>query len=297
MSQYYSYKDVVVNLRTYDGFSGTSGYSGITDTSELTVSNLDITYQATTSAKYLIQERHSFDYVADNGIGGNIGLTYYMTGNDPFRTITNLDKDRTIDIEMNGLFFNSGYLENYSFRGRPNQPVIVDANVVFFGPPTGNFAAPASPNTNTGHLLNFSDATISTDNSSEEIDGIQSFDYSYSAQIEPSYVQETGINGQILSNLLVHHVVFGPKITQVNIVRENLHSGLALTGHMARIVMNLNHPYIPATDLTESFDISGSLFSKTYAVGVDGHLQSQISIKQNHLGEFPEITNIAYFSS
>ena len=53
---------------------------------EILASDANITLGTSLSPRYLITQRSSNDYFADNGIGGQLSFNYFITGRDYFKS-------------------------------------------------------------------------------------------------------------------------------------------------------------------------------------------------------------------
>src|SRR5690606_27521922 len=103
------------------------------------VQNASLTEQGTIEASYLIDERYNDNYVPANGIGGSLRISYLLTGKDSLVDYISLD-EVPVSVNFGSLYFNQGYLKSYGFNLTPNNPVVVNAEIVFFDSISGQFS-------------------------------------------------------------------------------------------------------------------------------------------------------------
>ncbi len=245
-------------------------------------SNLSLGTEAILSPVYLSQQRHAFDYVADNGIGGSLKLTYYLTGVDFIKSYITNEKD-VISGNLGGLYFNSGYIKTYGFNAIPNKPVEINTEFVFFDGLKGSFL-PVFEELKESGILNFSDATL-TDTikgAVGHLNNITNLSYSFSSDVQPIY--EVGLQ-------VPKDVSWGPKQIDIQIETDNLTGALPISGSMAGIDINLYHPFNGT--LSESYSVSGILYKKSFDISVGDTLRSIYGLKQNYVANAPTVTSFS----
>lgn len=250
--------------------------------SGILATDMKLDVQANIAPAYLATQRHSKIYRADDGIGGNLSLNYYLTGSDPLKNYLTNEKT-PISGNLGGLSFNSGYLKSYNLNCGPNQPVSVSANIVFFDELKGIFN-PSYDNIITNNILNFADVFITDPSNGNigSISNVQNAGLTFNSDIQPQYLA-----GQTVPK----RVVFGIKTIEGNIVTDNLSGDLPVSGKNAGISINFRHPNIPS--LTESFTVSGSLYQRNIATSVNNFVTSSLSIKQNYIDAAPIVVGFS----
>jgi hypothetical protein len=228
---------------------------------------------------YSIPNRNSTEFVPNDGIGGSLKLTYYLTGNDilkPF--ITN--ESSGISGNFGGLFFSGGYLKNYSLNCTPNNPVQVNAELVFFDELKGVFA-PTYQTVSNFHCLNYADAslTLTTGNSIGDITNATRIAFNYNVEIVPVYA---------VGDILPERIFFGKKEITAEVECDNLSGNLLVSGNRAGIKINFAHPSLP--NLSESFLSNGILHTREIGASQGSLLKSVLSIRQQHTNNPPVIS-------
>lgn len=254
---------------------------------ELLVNSAQISTAANLLPNYTEGNRYSFEYSPGDGINGNLRLSYFLTGKDFLRDcITNQIK--SISGNISELYFNKGYLNNYSINAEPNSPVSVQANIVFFEPMTGQFVA-KTPVKQSSESLNFGDAVIYdlTNYSIEPITNILSYSYNYFADVRPVYYTVTGTG---LSNISPDRIAWGVKEINTDIVTDSLSGKLSIKGEKAGFKISFTHPKYPS--LNESITSSGFLYQRVIDSSIDQITKTTLSIKQNNIEEPPIITSL-----
>jgi hypothetical protein len=224
---------------------------------------------------YIIDNKNSNNYVAENGIGGSLRFSYLLTGQDSL--VDNISsEDSIISGNFGGLYFQSGYLRSYGFTLEPNNPVTVNAEIVFFDSISGNF----SPNYEIAPellCLNVANATVydAPGNSVGTINNVTNLNYSYNIDIHPQYN---------IGQTIPERVVFGQKEVNVDITSDKTNAFLPVSGQTISLRAKLTHP-VDST-ISQNFDCKGILFQKEFNVGANNILVNKISIRQNNLADF-----------
>ncbi len=126
---------------------------------EIICENVDISQQLTTQPKYDFDSRISETELADSMYQGNLKLNYYITGQDYLKNYLYSNELQPISGNLAGLMFGQGYISNYSLNIQPNNPILVNVNIVFFDQLTGTLIS-SSQTIRTGIVLRTSDITI-----------------------------------------------------------------------------------------------------------------------------------------
>ena len=254
---------------------------------ELLVNSAQISTAANLLPNYIDGNRHSFEYVPSDNINGNLRLSYYLTGKDFLRDYI-IDEKNSISGNISELYFNKGYLNNYSINAEPNSPVIVQANIVFFEPLTGQFIA-KTPVKQNSESLNFGDAIIYdlVNYSIEPITNILFYSYNYTADVRPVYYTITGTG---LTNVSPDRIAWGVKEINTDVVTDTLSGKLSIKGEKAGFKISFTHPKY--SSLSESITSSGFLYQRVIDSSTDQITKTTLSIKQNNIEEPPIITSL-----
>lgn len=221
---------------------------------------------------YNINGKYNTNFVPENGIGGSLKLSYLLTGKD---TLTNNISDETSIISGNfgGLSFQSGYLRSYGFSLEPNNPVTINAEIVFFDSINGTFnpnyeIAPTLP------CLNVADVKILNvpGNTIGNIDNVVNLNYNYTIDVQPQYN---------IGQTIPERVVFGPKDITIDITSDKTNAFLPVSGFKTTLRTVLTHP--ENSNITQNFDCRGVLFQKDFSSSANNILINKISIRQNDL--------------
>lgn len=227
------------------------------------------------------------EYAPAAPVEGLLRFSYYLTGRDTLKAYIEQD-NRAITGNFGGIYFSSGYLVSYGINGEANKPVIVDAQIKFFEPLKGTFAAPSEPTSfNEASILNFSDVTITNPSFSEEtISNITNFTYNFELEANPVYYAATGLGQKIEPA----YISFGERRISSTITSDSLITNLPASGVTAGVTINFKHPSQPSLD--ESVMISGKIFQKNINAGLNDAVSSTYSIVQ-HYSLQPQITSFS----
>lgn len=229
---------------------------------------------------YLGDQRHAFDYVPDGPIDGALKFSYYLTGNDFVKNYI-LEEDTFISGDFGGLRFYSGCLKSYSINGAANQPIVVDAEINFFNSLEGNFS-PSTPQTLSKNILRLSDAVISgISDSYVDIStyNIESFSYQFNSNLTPVYRK---------NETSPYRIAFKEKTISSDVKLDNYDQYLPLAGDNINFKLTFADPDNSLN--YESYEVHGTLMSKTIGASIGDSLTSSFSVQQNYVDEPPTIT-------
>lgn len=238
--------------------------------------------EASNSPVYVVSQKNTQSYVPENGIGGSLRFSYYLTGTDFVKSFI-AEEQTVLSGNFGGLNFRSGYLKSYSVNGDPHAPVQANAEIVFFDELKGVFA-PTLENAAPANVLNFADVTMSdpTNGSLGSISNIVGFSYNFSSDVQPVYV---------VGETVPRDVSFGPKEVNVEIQTDNLSGNLPVSGKNAGVTITFTHPQIPS--LSESLSCSGFLFRRDISSSVGQFTKSTLQIRQNYVIDPPSISSFS----
>src|SRR3990167_3844974 len=238
---------------------------------EFLISDMQINMQAQLAPVYLAEQRHSFYYSPQNGIGGTLSLNYLFTGNDYLKTLLN-DETTPISGHVGGMYFRSGFLRSYGFNAQPNSPIPVKSNIVFFDDLDGDFNPTYEKARNIEPLL-MSDAQYIDllDGKAASISGITLFNYQFNSNVEPVYrVWET----------VPYRITFKEKEVSAQLQVEGITGYLPTSGMDAALRLRLQHP---TQGILDTFLISGKISQRELGATNKEFLKSIINIQQNYI--------------
>lgn len=243
---------------------------------------VDVAETATAEPAYSIGDKYSTSYSAENGIGGSLRFSYYLTGRDFLKEFTT-NETNVISGYFGGLFFKSGYLTSYSLNATPNNPPVINAEVSFFDQLKGSFS-PTYTKADEQNFLSFSDATF-TNIYGQVIattSQINSLTYNFTSNVEPVYT---------VGDITPINVIFGPKEIKTSLETDILDGNLNISGEPIGVIFNFRHPSYQAE--TQSYTTSGILFERSIGTAVGKIITSNLSIKQHQVDDQPSISSIS----
>ena len=249
-----------------------------------------ISLDSFTEPSYFTQDKAASFFNANNGIGGNLNLTFYLTGTCPIKAYITNEKD-IISGYFGGLYFRSGYLKSYSLNCVPNYPVIGNAEIIFFDAMSGSFTKTFERSTGT-KVLNYCDATLidpSNDGAGGgvgKISGISNIQFQFNSDIEPLY---------LAGDQMPASIMFGKKDLVASFVVDAYSGDLPVTGKPGGIKVSFTHPEIAG--LTESFAVSGLLFRREFETSVGNMVRARLYVKQAFADDIPGITTVSNLSA
>jgi hypothetical protein len=245
----------------------------------LLTNETQVSLEANSAPVWLVGNRNSFGYSATNGLIGTMRLNYFLTGADYLK---NFITDETIAITgyFGGLYFNSGYLKNYSWTASPNSPVNVSAEIVFFEDLKGSFS-PSTEQMPSDTILNFCHTTVAGTNIGNL--NLLSMSYNFVAEITPAYRVTTGNNEVIYPT----EVKFGPKQISAELQTNHVTGYVPMSGRYGRVTATLGKPTGELSSPVESYTVAGKIDRVNLSVSPGKKLTSVLSITQNNLLEEP----------
>lgn len=219
---------------------------------------------------------NSYEFAPVNGVDNSMQISYFLTGSDPLKTYM---ETGNISGYFGGLYFQSGYLTNYSFNANPNDIILVNSTIKFFEPLTGTF----SPTYNTAtdyKILNIADISV-TGVSLGSLDDIDSVSYSYVSNVIPQYViGETKPRKVLVENKEITMQINGVHIT----------GNLPPEGILASYQLTLSHPEI--SSLSEQYFVDGKITNRSIQTQINGEIKTSLSIKQSYVKKRPTISSV-----
>ena len=256
---------------------------------EIIASNAELSLSANLDPLYVASSRSSDNFVASNGIGGQLNFNYFLTGTDYFKSfITGQGETEAsttvISGNFGGLNFDSGYLTSYSVNFSPNSPAVASASVKFFDELKGEFVSASSEPPASAEVLNFSNAVVSSEFGAEEdvVDNFVAGAFNYNADVSAAY---------LMNETKPSRVSFGVKSVNMNFEVDNPIGHLPVSGSNAKIEVGLkrfNNEDMPVT----SWTLRGSPYNQYSDFDTDG---SSITLARKTAALFPAIGDSSSF--
>ena len=258
---------------------------------EIIASSAQLSLSTNLDPLYVASSRSSDNFVASDGIGGQLSFNYFLTGADYFKSfITGQGETEAsttvISGNFGGLNFDSGYLTTYSVNFSPNAPAVASATVKFFDELKGEFVSTSSAPPTSVDVLNFSNAVVSSAFGAPDVmDVVDNFvagAFNYNADVSAAY---------LMNETKPSRVSFGVKSVNMNFEVDNPTGRLPVSGTNAQIEVGLkrfNNEDMPVTSWAER----GSPYNLYSTFDTDGSSITS-AIKTNNAGECsnPAYTN------
>ena len=244
--------------------------------------SLGITLNSKVEPVYLTSDRVSFDYKSNGDIDGSLSFSYYLTGQDPLREFMTNEKT-SLSGDFAGLEFKSGYLTSYSFGFENYRPVLVNAQIQFYGGVQGSFQPTVERDGNVkNNFLNFSKCTITDFSGVVYSDSfLSNASYSFNSQIDPVYVTD---------EIYPREIRFGSKQTSIDFTNYNLKSGVSFSGEKGEISIQLKDS---GNNIKEQYKVRGILNSQSYDASVGSKITTKVSLKQESIDNAPQVTGFS----
>lgn len=233
--------------------------------------------QAELAPNFRVGKRITTNYDNNSPLGGNLRMTYFVTGEDPLKVCIE-NENTNLSGNFAGMYFNSGRLVNYSLSLSPYGPVEIDVEISFNEEIKGSYT-PAESNIPKEKVLTVGDLnfTSATSIGSEKI-----LDLSYDYSIE------------FLPKFLIHETepvdyVMGKKTISFDCTVNGIDIDVPLTGKIEAASIELKNE---VGDTKETFYVNGVMHAQSVDAG-HGLLSKSISISQSNLGLNPTISSFS----
>ena len=243
------------------------------------VSNVSLSSSANINPVKKIGSILSDEYISDGSVNGSLSFSYFLTGEDPIKDL--MISDSAVSGNFCGLYFDSGYLNQYSLSFDANQPVSVSAGFSFFGKVSGSFAKRSS---SLGDIetLNMSDFRFSE---TGVVNGekILSLNYNYNSSVQPYYsIQETG------ENPLPSRIEILSKAVSMEASTNDYSINIPSTGLRCKASMSMKNS---SGVEKETYEVSGIMNSNSSQVAVGDMLTKNLSVTQANLAIEPPVVS------
>lgn len=250
---------------------------------EVVASDIQLSVAAQNTPVLLSEDRFPFHYSPTDGIRSSLNLSYSITGSDPLKDFI-ADEGASISGNIGGLYFSSGYLNRYSLQGNPNNPVTVEADIVFFEDLKGNFVPTHEPSLSKT-VANYSSVSVTNlDGTETTVDELNTFSLDFQGQIIPVHYidQDTG-----LTDVIPDRVAFGDKSLALTFRMSNLSGDMPISGKRGNAKIEIKD--FDGNSL-ETFTIKGNMNQRQISTSVNQRVEQTVSIQQNYVGDPPNIT-------
>lgn len=257
---------------------------------KILANSIDLSQSIDVANPVFAGQRVSEYSTVESPLVGNLKLSYYLTGTDFLQDYIYGNENHLLTGNIAGISFGQGYLNSYSLSARPNSPILINANIIFFDNLTGNLVETIQTGNLYSNILNFSDAYFRHNNDSELLTSnlnIIEFNWNYSASVKPSYnYYQSGIN-----NLRADSVCVNEKIIDCELVTDSTDIPLNWQGQLGTIELYCSHP--ENTGIYEVFSCSGFINEKNFNLNANDTSLSSFKITQGFLNQFPQIDSIS----
>jgi hypothetical protein len=270
---FYSYKDCLLTI----------------EDNSFIVRDLELTTQADVVPVYDVSSPFNQSYAANNGLQGILKFSYYLTGVDIIKPYLNLEGETSVSVNFAGLTLSNGYVRTYQTNLAPNEPVVINAEIVFFDKIEGTFTPTPIPSTlNNIPVMHVSDVSLNSSDSLQSIGNVIGINYSFTNDIKSSFNVNSTLDEE---NIAPDRVFFGIKEARIEIVTDEISPTLPIYGQpkVGAIVTFQT----PNGSVSETLVCSGQLLAKSFSSTVNQTIQSKLSIVTNNLRQRMAITSFS----
>ena len=274
----HTYKNAPLTLAKYRT-TGVSGESFVLSTQSFLCESVEASLQSNVQPSYLDGFQFATDYSPTDLVQGSLSITYYLTGQDLLRDYFD-DNDSRISGNFGGMFFKEGKMSSYSIAGQPNQPIKVNAEIVFFDQLSGTFTPSDTPAEEV-QVPNFYNFQF-TNNSQDEIGNVNILNFNYSLNNEIIPVKY--LNSTLPDSLLVSQ-----RNSQLQAEIDIVSGTLPTSGLKVDLSLDLKDF---GGNAIYSLPITGVLNSKNISTSIDDIVRSNISVFSTQVSDQPTITGL-----
>lgn len=261
----------------------TFSFSGI----DILASNVNMSLDASNTPVYNEEfKKNSYSYVAEDTVDTNFSISYYLTGKDFVKEyLLGASSEQGISGNFCGLYFENGYITNYSIKGSPDSLAKVDVEVKVFEPLKGAFSATAPINRPEFSPLNFSSFYLSgnLDGTPFDSNGYNFTNFSYQYQREVQKYNKEGATTFDQSG----RAYLGKRSQSLSFELDNFNLSVPYSGVPCTFSISL---LTGATPL-DTLSFAGIVSSKRTSVEAQGYARSEFTLKQDFSHFKPVITD------
>jgi len=261
----------------------TFSFSGI----DILASNVNMSLDTSNTPVYNEEfKKNSYSYVAEDTVDTNFSISYYLTGKDFVKEyLLGASSEQGISGNFCGLYFENGYITNYSIKGSPDSLAKVDVEVKVFEPLKGAFSATAPINRPEFSPLNFSSFYLSGNLDGTPFDSngynFTNFNYQYQREVQKYNKEESSVFDQS------GRAYLGKRSQSLSFEIDNFNYSLPYSGVPCSFYISL----LTGSQPLDTLSFAGIVSSKRSSVEAQGYIRSEFSLRQDFSHFKPVITD------
>lgn len=221
-------------------------------------------------------KKNSYTYAPEDSVDTSFSISYYLTGKDFVKDyLLGANSEQGISGNFCGLYFQSGYITNYSIKGTPDSLAKVDVELKVFETLKGSFSATTPVNQPDIAPLNFSNFYLSGNLDGTPFDSngynFTSFNYQYQREVE-KYNKEGATTFDQSGRAYL-----GKRSQSVSFEIDNFNVSLPYSGLPCSFYIYLQTGSQPLDTLS----FGGIISSKRVSVEAQGYIKSEFSLRQD----------------
>jgi len=231
-------------------------------------------------------KKNSYSYASENTVDTSFSISYYLTGKDFVKEyLLGANSEQGISGNFCGLYFENGYITNYSLKGSPDSLAKVDLELKVFETLKGSFSAVTPTNQPEITPLNFSNFYLSgnLDGVPFDSNGYNFSNFSYQYQREVEKYNKEGASTFDQSG----RAYLGKRSQTLSFEIDNFNTSLPYSGVPCSFYVSLQTGAQPLDTLS----FAGVVSSKRSSVEAQGYVRSEFSLRQDFSHFRPVITD------
>ena len=254
---------------------------------DVLASNVNMSLDSSNTPVYNEEfKKNSYSYAAEDTVDTTFSVSYYLTGKDFVKEyLLGANSEQGISGNFCGLYFQSGYITNYSIKGSPDALAKVDVEIKVFEPLKGAFSATTPINRPEFTPLNFSSFYLSgnLDGVPFDSNGYSFTNFSYQYQREVQKYNKEGASTFDQSG----RAYLGKRSQSLSFELDNFNVSLPYSGVPCTFYISLQTGAAPLDTLS----FAGIVSSKRTSLETQGYARSEFSLKQDFSHFKPVITD------
>lgn len=261
----------------------TFSFSGV----DILASNVNMSLDTSNTPVYNEEfKKNSYSYVAEDTVDTNFSISYYLTGKDFVKEyLLGASSEQGISGNFCGLYFENGYITNYSIKGSPDSLAKVDVEVKVFEPLKGAFSATSPANRPEFTPLNFSSFYLSGDLDGAPFDSngynFTNFNYQYQREVQKYNKEGSSVFDQS------GRAYLGKRSQSLSFEIDNFNYSLPYSGVPCSFYISL----LTGSQPLDTLSFAGIVSSKRSSVEAQGYIRSEFSLRQDFSHFKPVITD------
>ena len=231
-------------------------------------------------------KKNSYTYAPEDTVDTNFSISYYLTGKDFVKEyLLGVNSEQGISGNFCGLYFENGYVTNYSIKGSPDSLAKVDLEIKVFEALKGSFSAVTPTSQPEIAPLNFSNFYLSgnLDGAAFDSNGYNFTNFSYQYQREVEKYNKEGSSVFDQSG----RAYLGKRSQSLSFEIDNFNYSLPYSGVPCSFFVSLQTGSQPLDTLS----FAGIVSSKRSSVEAQGYIKSEFSLRQDFSHFKPVITD------